>query len=297
MTIEDLIVLWCNRIVFSFHWVKGHTYLIDRPLTRDERINIKPDLQADIVRAQARGPFAATPNCAHWDIEEALLSIRGSKVTSDMKTQVTSQMHDNDLRTFLTMKDTCSPQTFDSIDWHTSELPHIRLSKNRQMNFVKLCHNYWRTGSCHHTFYGGDRRCCTCQETKEDWRHIFSGPSLDSDYHRAASWQKVKNDMQMLRLTADFWTAIEKGTQHLSQDAQEPTSPPLQFQISVNPLRNHLQAAFKEQTSIKWTNIYKGCLSHKWQQFATAHVRSKRLDLRAQEWAPKFVTLMWDHSL
>jgi hypothetical protein len=56
-------------------------------------------------------------------------------------------------------------------------------------------------------------------------------------------------------------------------------------------------SSLKEENSIKWTHIYKGRLSHKWQQFATAHVRSKRLDLRAQEWSPKFVTAMWDHSL
>jgi hypothetical protein len=86
----------------------------------------------------------------------------------------------------------------------------------------------------------------------------------------------------MWHLPGDFWTAVEKGIQHLSQDTHESTSPPLPFQISVNPIRNHLQAAFKEQNSIKWTNIYKGRLSHKRQQFATTHVRSKRLDLQAQ---------------
>jgi hypothetical protein len=103
--------------------------------------------------------------------------------------------------------------------------------------------------------------------------------------------------MQVWCLPADFWIAIEKGIQHLSQDTQESTSLPLPFQISFNPVRNHLRAAFKEQNSIKWTNIYKGRLSHKWQQFATAHVHSKRLDLRAQEWGPKFVTAMWGNSL
>jgi hypothetical protein len=74
-------------------------------------------------------------------------------------------------------------------------------------------------------------------------------------------------------------------------------SPTLPFQISVNPIRNHLRAAFQEQNSIKWTNLLKGRMSHRWQQFATAHVRSKKLDLRAQEWGPKFITVLWDHSL
>jgi hypothetical protein len=168
VTIQDIIMRWCKGIAFSFHWVKEHVDIIDRTLTRYERLNIEANLQANIIRAQARGPIAARPNCAHWDIEEASLSIRGSKDTSEMKTQLKSQMHDDDLDTFLTTKETWPPHTFDSIDWHASELALRSLLKNRQMNVVKLCHNYWHTGSCHQTFYGEDRPCCLCEETKED---------------------------------------------------------------------------------------------------------------------------------
>jgi hypothetical protein len=61
-------------------------------------------MQADVIRAQARGPNAARPNCPHWDIEAALLFIQGIKVTSDMKNQLTSQMHDDNMRSFLMQK-------------------------------------------------------------------------------------------------------------------------------------------------------------------------------------------------
>jgi hypothetical protein len=44
-------------------------------------------------------------------------------------------------------------------------------------------------------------------------------------------------------------------------------------------------------------NLLKGHMSHRWQQFATARVRSKKLNLRAQKWGPKFITVLWDHSL
>jgi hypothetical protein len=101
----------------------------------------------------------------------------------------------------------------------------------------------------------------------------------------------------MWRLPADFWTAIEKGLHHLPSDLKESMSPTLPFQISVNPIRNHLREVFQEQNSIKWTNLLKGSMSHRWQQFATAHVRSKKLGLRAQEWGPKFITALWDHTL
>jgi hypothetical protein len=96
---------------------------------------------------QACGPIAARPNCAHWDIEEASLSIRGSKVTSYIKNQFTSQMHNGNLRSFLMQKESCSTQNFDTINWNASERAFRQLSKNHQMNVVKLCKNYWHTGS------------------------------------------------------------------------------------------------------------------------------------------------------
>jgi hypothetical protein len=137
-TIQDLIVRWCKGISLSFHWVKGHADRIDRPLTRDERLNIEADMQADVIRSQTRGPTMACRNCHHWDIESASLFIQGSKVTSGMNNKLTSQMHDDNMRSFLMEKDSWSSQTFDAIDWHSGERALRRLSKKRQMNVVNF---------------------------------------------------------------------------------------------------------------------------------------------------------------
>jgi hypothetical protein len=230
-TIQDLIVRWCKGIALRFHWVKGHADRIDRPLTIYERLNIEVDIQADVIR----GTIAARPNCPHWDIEAASLFIQGSKVTSDMKNQLTSQMHDDNMRSFLMQKESWSSQIFDAINWNSSERALRRLSKNRQMNVIKLCHNYWHTGSRHIRFYGGERPCCFCQETKEDWRYILNCPSLDASYHQDASWQKVKKSMQMWRLPADFWTAIEKTLHHLPTDLKESKKPTITFSNLSKP--------------------------------------------------------------
>jgi hypothetical protein len=128
--IQDLIVRWCKGISLRFHWVKGHADRIDRPLTRDEILNIEADIQADVIQAQARGKTAAHPNCPNWDIEAASLFIQGSKVTSDMKNQLTSQTHDDNMRSFLMQKESWSSQIFDTIDWNSSEQALRRLSKN-----------------------------------------------------------------------------------------------------------------------------------------------------------------------
>jgi hypothetical protein len=85
-----------------------------------------------------------------------------------MKAHLTSQMHDNDLYVFLLTKETWSPRIFDSIDWCASELALRWLSKNHQTNVIRLCHNYWHTGSHHQIFYCDDHPCCLCQESKKD---------------------------------------------------------------------------------------------------------------------------------
>jgi hypothetical protein len=110
--------------------VKGHADRIDRPLKRDEILNIEADIQDDAIHAQACGTITVRPNCPHWDIEEMSLLIRGSKVTNNMKNQLTSQMHDGNLRSFLMQKESWSPQTFDAIDWNASDRALRRLSKN-----------------------------------------------------------------------------------------------------------------------------------------------------------------------
>jgi hypothetical protein len=140
-------------------------------------------MQADVIRAQARGPLAARPNSPYWDIEAASLFIQGSKVTSDMNNQLTSHMQDDNIRSFLIQKESWSSQIFNAIDWLSSEQALRQLSKNRQMSVVKLCHNYWHTGSRHVRFEGGELTCCFFQEIKEDWRHIPNCPSLDVSYH------------------------------------------------------------------------------------------------------------------
>jgi hypothetical protein len=46
-TIQELIVRWCKVIALSYQWVRGQADQIDLPLTRDERLNIEADMQAD----------------------------------------------------------------------------------------------------------------------------------------------------------------------------------------------------------------------------------------------------------
>jgi hypothetical protein len=55
-----------------------------------------------------------------------------------MKNQLTSQMHDYNLLSFLMQKESWSTQILDAIDWNASDRALRRLSKNRQMNVLNL---------------------------------------------------------------------------------------------------------------------------------------------------------------
>jgi hypothetical protein len=125
------------------------------------------------------------PTALTGTLKQHRFFIQGRKVTIDIKSQLTSQMHDDNMRSLLMQKDSWSSQIFNAIDWNSSERALRRLSNNRQMNVIKLCHYYWHTGLRHGRFYGGERPCCFCKETKEDWRHTLNCPSLYASYHQA----------------------------------------------------------------------------------------------------------------
>jgi hypothetical protein len=50
------------------------------------------------------------------------LAIPTSKVTSDMEAHLASHMCDDDLCAFIMMNETWSKRTFESINWHASEV-------------------------------------------------------------------------------------------------------------------------------------------------------------------------------
>jgi hypothetical protein len=50
--------------------------MLNRPLSRDNHLDVLVDLQADETRHTVRGPMAAQPACTHWNIEVASLSLQ-----------------------------------------------------------------------------------------------------------------------------------------------------------------------------------------------------------------------------
>jgi hypothetical protein len=104
-TYRDLKRQWCDTIEVSVRWVKGHADWEGRPLKKYEQLNVEADLLADHIRQEARGAYGAIPNCPHCPIENKTLFIRRTKITSNMKYHLTSQLTDPKLRAHLMAKE------------------------------------------------------------------------------------------------------------------------------------------------------------------------------------------------
>jgi hypothetical protein len=121
ITYRDLKRQWCDKIDVSVRWVKGHTDREGRPLTKYERLDVDADLLADHIQEEARGLYGARPNFPHWPIEKATLFIRRTKITSNMKYHLTSQLTDPKLRAHIMAKEEWSEHTFDKVNWTAFE--------------------------------------------------------------------------------------------------------------------------------------------------------------------------------
>jgi hypothetical protein len=279
----------------KFNLIKEHADLLNRPLSQDKRLNMMADHQPDITRSDARGPMAAHPACAHWDIKTATLFLRGGKLASQYNEQLKTQLQDKSLTTFIKEKESWTQQKFDTVDWSACGTAFKRLSKNRQVS--KTCFNYWHMGARHATFYQEDYPCCFCNNEKEDWKHILTCESLDANLNRSTSWVKLKKSMEVWHLPNDFWISMEKGVVHTTTHAGTTNTVPLPFAISTDPGRMQLRGAFKERSKIGWLNVLKGRLSTRWQDFVTAHLKAIKSRFKADEWAANFVAALWEHTL
>jgi hypothetical protein len=158
---------WCRDITISYSWVRGHADRMDRPLTRNQRLNIETDAIVDQIRIEACGPRGARPQCNHWELEWVSLSIEGVKCMGHMKQKLRSQLHDVDMRYYLRLKDEWTPFTLESVAWDTYGTPFRRISNKRRVAVSKAGNNMWHTGDKHQQYYHEIIPCCMCHDPTE----------------------------------------------------------------------------------------------------------------------------------
>jgi hypothetical protein len=96
---------WCKDYDITYEWVKGHADQGNEDPNKEERLNIEAESLCNVIRNEAMGPPAARSNCALRESEVCALFIMGSKITSKMKGQMQSQVHDKSMRKYLIQRE------------------------------------------------------------------------------------------------------------------------------------------------------------------------------------------------
>jgi hypothetical protein len=114
---------------------------------------------------------------------------------------------------------------------------------------------------------------------------------------REASWAKVKQAMAPWKMPPDFCTAIEKGLQHYTRNASKNNKgAAAHFPGTLNNPHNLPRQAFREQDEIGWSGMFKGRIETQWKVYTAQHLNAKGIKLKMQEWVPKLINTMWDHT-
>jgi hypothetical protein len=218
-----------------------------------------------------------------------------------MKERLTQKLLDVDLRGYLEKKELWNAQNFESIDWTNYSSVFKRLSKGRQTAVAKATHNLWHTGTRHQQYFGDAKPCCMCNCETEDWRHVLTCGSIDASLHREASWGKLRKSMERWHLPQDFWTAIEKGVNHYTEQPHKRTihskdnEPQKPFGVTFNTPRNLLQQAFRTQSHIGWDNFLKGRISRDWLTYVRHNEAHSNGYGKSKDWPAKFIGGLWKH--
>jgi hypothetical protein len=134
---------------------------------------------------------------------------------------------------------------------------------------------------------------CNCEI--EDWSHVLTCSSLDTSLHRAASWGKLRKSINRWHLPPDFWTTIEKGINHYTEQPHKRTAnskdnePQKPFGVTFNTLRNLLHQAFRTQSHIVWDNFLKGLIIRYWLTCVRHNEAHSNGHGKSKDWSAKFI--------
>jgi hypothetical protein len=110
-------------------------------------------------------------------------------------------------------KEQWTTHSFQNICWKRHETALKRISKARQAQTAKMCHNLRYTGARHTQWYDEVKSCYMCGDN-EDWRHVLTCKLLDAELIRADSWSKLRKGMEKWGMSQDMWLTIENGVCH-----------------------------------------------------------------------------------
>jgi hypothetical protein len=107
--------------------------------------------------------------------------------------------------------------------------------------------------------------------------------------------------MDRWHLPQDFWTTIEKGVNHYTEQPYKITTQWKEnerqkpFGATCNTLMNLLQQAFRKQSHIGWDNFLKGRISRDRLTYVQRNEENTNGHGKSQDWSAKFIGGLWEH--
>ena len=273
--------------------VKGHqdTALLDRPLTRLERLNCEADAGAkEYLNYVRRHKLQATH--ALYGTQWQLCHGR-QFIYTRLKESLYDVCHGTPLRFHIMQKRGYSEQTFDCIDWAAVKHARKSMSTAERTWLTKHVGRYNPTG-CQmlRRKYWSDSRCPRCDEPDEDLTHVVTCTHPEVTELRKDLIIQMSDEMKRygtldaIRMTIVL-TLLDDQTESFSSNVPEFDG---SYQYGIHKLL--LQAA-SEQDTIGKQNFFDGHVSSMWRKAQEADNSSRQ---NGTTWSKRLIQATYPHK-
>jgi hypothetical protein len=186
----------------------------------------------------------------------------GIPIAGNFRSLVRQDLYYEDLKATIIKAEKWSDHAFHRVAWDAYSKAFQKLSRPRQISYVKLSHRLWQTNARNSRFYGSSAICPCCTASEETFAHVLTCPFpaiVDARQDLLATYRTTLQDcgtpdilIEAVLHGITSWTQIEQRTIHRH-------APP-NLQDSSTTL-----IAYKEQTKpIGWEAFLRGRVVLSW---------------------------------
>jgi hypothetical protein len=100
----------------------------------------------------------------------------GIPVVGNFRSLVRQDLYYEDLKATIIKAEKWSDQAFHRVAWNAYSKAFKKLSRPRQISYVKISHRLWQTNAKNFRFYGSSATCPCCKISDETFAHVLTCP-------------------------------------------------------------------------------------------------------------------------